>query len=309
MPLRVLGATVFGAAGAALTTLTIEKEISEHLMAIVILALALATVIAAAARMLVAKLLHKRDEWASKGQHPIWRTALAIASLWPLLLLVPPLLLLGDRHNNLNVLSVLILLLEVGALLLALTWRAILLLRKAWRHAPRTLTWLTVAVAVGGGVAGWFTGEWIEPFADPFKRAAMSAITGVGATLVAVGIVLLTSRTEVALHKIGSALRNRDGVQTNAERGRDILRTMAVAAIPGISELAEATNPPFHKSFMIVEPRFDESRTTEIVFEVFAVDDERTPEVAHHPALPNPPGVGATSRGSYLVDRLTLKLQ
>jgi len=310
VPLRLLAVAVVGAAGAALTKLTITPQIEHNLASLLLVTLVLLVAITASARYLITNLLRMRDEWASAGTHSIARTGIAIASLWPLLLVVPLLLYLGDdEFKNMQRLAILMLLLEVGALLLALTFAAISLLGKAWRHVPSLLKWMIVGVAAGGAPLGWFGADWILEFSDDLKRVAVAFVTAVGAGLVAVGIVMVTSRTEVPRDRIGNALRDRDGIGGKTEHGRDVFRTMAVAAIPGISELAEATDAPFHKSFVIVEPRCDEERTTAIIFEVFAVDDERHPEATDPIALKRPPNAGDSSRGSYLVDRLTLELQ
>jgi len=301
---------VHGAAAAALAKVTADVSIHDNLTAILIIAITLAAAIAATTRVLVDGLLRKRDVWASKGQHPIWRTFVAVASLWPVLLIVPPLVLVGSNDSQLeNVarLAVLILLLEVGALLVGLALFASSPLLSAWRYSPRWLTPVATVAVAGGTVFGWFAADWIG-FSDVPKRSAAAIVMGVGVAFVAVGVVLMTSNSPVGLQTISAALRKRDGVDGKAPRGRDLFRTMAVAAVPGISELAEATQPPFHKSFMIVEPRHNGRRTTAIVFEVFGVDDERPPEVAGHPALPVPPNPGHPSRGSYLVDRITLEL-
>ena len=311
VPLRLLAVAVVGAAGAALTQLTIAPQIKHNLASLLLVALVLLVAITASARFLITNLLRIRDEWASAGTHSIARTGIAIASPWPLLLVVPLLLYLGedDQSANMQRLAILILLLEVGALLVALTFAAISLLGKAWRHVPSLLKWMIVGIAAGGAPLGWFGADWILEFSDDLKRVAVAFVTAVGAGLVAVGIVMVTSRTEVPRDKIGNALRDRDGIGGKTERGRDVFRTMAVAAIPGISELAEATDAPFHKSFVIVEPRCDKERTIAIIFEVFAVDDERHPEATDPIALSRPPDSGDSSRGSYLVDRLTLELQ
>jgi hypothetical protein len=82
---------------------------------------------------------------------------------------------------------------------------------------------------------------------------------------------------------------------------------MAVAAVPGISEIAEGPKPPFHKSFLTVEAVTEKNATTAVVFRTFGVDDERG---ENDPANQNPPAIDQIEarRGAFLVDELTVQL-
>ena len=83
---------------------------------------------------------------------------------------------------------------------------------------------------------------------------------------------------------------------------------MTVAGVPGISEIAEATKPPFHKSFLTVEAQTDDTRTTAVVFRIFGVDDELSDTT---PSNQDPPQPDAEQpiRGAFLVDEVTVKLE
>jgi hypothetical protein len=229
------------------------------------------------------------------------------------LLLVPPLRLLHDSEphdiHNVQRLAILVLLIEGTALLVVLTCVVGSLLGRAWRHAPRGLTWVTAAAVAGGVVAGWYGSQACNGLSGLLKQSLTAAVAGVAVALVAVGVLLLASTSRASLQTIEAALHHRDGADRLKTRGRTIFRTMAIAAVPGISELAEATEPPFRKSFLVVEPRCADDRTTAIVFAFYGVDDERAPETTGHPAQAAQPGPDEPSRGSYLVDRLTVELR
>jgi hypothetical protein len=309
VPIRVLVVSGLGAAVAGLATLT--TDVSEHVTAVLIVAVPLVAALIVALMSAAAALVRARDRWASEGVNPFWCSVVSALSLWPVLLVVPPIL-LADAHRNtakFQSLSYLIVLIEVSVVVCVLAALVAAQLRKAWCFRPKVLTVLAPAAAVCGGILGWFAADWVG-LSGSAKQAAGAAIVGAGLPLIATGVLLLTSSAQVALGTIGEALLRRDGEGSETPRGRDVFRTMVVAGVPKISELAEATSADFHKSFLTIEPIDDGQRTTSIVFEAFGVDEERLPHVTGHPALSTPPvSGGPRSRGSYLVDRVTVEFE
>jgi hypothetical protein len=100
----------------------------------------------------------------------------------------------------------------------------------------------------------------------------------------------------------GNPERTTDGGAESLQN-RHLFRTMVVAGLPGISEIATASQPPFHKSFLRIEIETDDRRTTAVVFESYGVDDERPVGITGIVALPK-----EGRCGSYLTDTLRIEL-
>jgi hypothetical protein len=87
---------------------------------------------------------------------------------------------------------------------------------------------------------------------------------------------------------------------------------MAIAAIPGVGQLAESTKPPFHKSFLVVDllnaQEFASAWSKpKIAFSIFGVDEERTTTQADHPATPPSLDPDGMKLGSYLIDEVIVE--
>jgi hypothetical protein len=121
-----------------------------------------------------------------------------------------------------------------------------------------------------------------------------------------------TDRLEDA--EIEQALAARDS-GAEGHRRRALHRAMAIAAFPGIAVFAEATEPPFHKSFLVIDLLNPECLVSsvqtrmQVAFSIYAVDEERDPEARGHPAPePSANGHGHVRAGSFLADRTIVEV-
>jgi hypothetical protein len=240
-------------------------------LAILIVALAVAVALLLLARRGIEGVLRWADDRATEREAAGLRGALALASLWPLLLVVAAIFALPGSWDRAHEAAGMIVLIELLALL---GFVGLVIARAVWtarRTAPyRMLPAIAFAAVLGGVVAALAAGAL---GGDAVAIGLLGAAGAVFGAAVALGAVLAAGPEEVSEERVGDALRDRD-LRQPAEglRDRRLFRLMAVAALPGISELAEAAEPPFHKSYLEI------SYTDEgaVVFEAFGVDDERS---------------------------------
>ena len=305
VPTRLLLGAVLGFVGAGLTALSSV----EHPTVVLLGGLIVAVVGAVFARWAVAKLVEAHDRWAVLGVKTFWRGILVALSLWPVLLI--PLLAFIAGHipdtNGFDALIVLMVLLDLSVILLVVTAFLARTVLNAWRFAPfKFLPLIVVGSTVGGLLVGIFAGE-VFGFSDWPKHVGAGLAAEAALLLALTGVVLRMNDEHASHAEVEGAIRWRDLRSGKAPRGLALFRTMIVAAMPNISEIAEAPKPPFHKSFLTVEVKTGSSRTTGVVFCIFGVDDERTDATVAGQEPPTSYAAEPTP-GAFLVDELTVQL-
>ena len=299
IPLRTL---FVAAAGVVL-----QQQVSGHLdnLALVITLLAAAVAAIALLARLVDRLLRFSDRLATERRWPWFRGALGVLSLWPAGFIVGAILLLPEgsggwehaRHA-----AGMIVLIELLVVLAVLLWIAG---RSVWtaRHtAPRTV----LAAAAGAALlAGAAAAYWThERLGDTWLVVLLGAASAACAAALVLGAVLWASVGAVSSDESGrdpvtTALAARDhGGGDAGLRDRHLFRMMAIAAVPGISEIAESQEEPFHKCFLKITPTVAGGETTAIVFEAYGVDHEHGSRAAD----------GGPPRAARVVDRLEVLL-
>jgi hypothetical protein len=301
IPLR---AVAVAAAGLAVTYFT-----DAVTLAAIVAFVAVAVPVLVAANWAIGRLLRKSDDWAIDRQYPWVRGILAAASIWPILLILAAIWALpqargggpGAWWQNAREPAAMVVLVE---LLLLLCWLLFVAAKTLWTAratAPRRLWWLTGLGAPVLGVAAFVIAEALA------AETGWAALAGVGIALacaiLAIGIVLAVSTGPVAEADITAALNARDTGEPGPERDRHLFRRMVVASTPGISEIAEASQPPFYKSFLRIGFETDGKRTTAVCFEAYGVEDEPRPDGAAPPA-----GDEGPRRGAYVTDTLKVEL-
>ena len=299
IPLR----TLFVAAAGLVLQQKVSGDLDNLALVITLLAAAVAT-IALLAR-LVDRLLRFSDRLATERRWPWFRGALGVLSLWPAGFLVGAILLLpegtgGWEHaRHAAGMIVLIELLVVLAFLLFVAGKSVWTARHA---AP----WTVLAAAAAAGVLACAAAVyWTQrQLGDTWLVVLLGAASAACATAVVLGAVLWASVGAVAVRGDGDdpvteALAARDnGGGDSRLRDRHLFRLMAIAAVPGISEIAESQEEPFHKCFLKITPAVVDGATTAIVFEAYGVDHEHGSVAAD----------GGPPRAARVVDRLEILL-
>jgi hypothetical protein len=307
VPIRLLLGAALGSLGAWLTAVSPSfDQLTVVLLGGIIVAVAGAVFV----RWLVALLVKKHDEWAVRDVKRGPRGLLVALSLWPVALIgLLVLALRSSAHiDGFDHLVVLMVLLDLGAIVVIVSFLLTRTLLRTWRFAPRPALLLVICGAVAGGLlTGLFADDLFE-FPDLPKHVAAGVTSGAALVLALTGVVLRASTQPAHYEQVASALRWRDTRTGAPPCGLDVFRTMTVAAVPGISEIAEATQPPFHKSFLTVEAQTDDTRTTAVVFRIFGVDDEPSDTTASDQDPPEPDAEQPV-RGAFLVDELTVRLE
>ena len=307
VPVRSLVLAALGVAGTAAA-----RPFKPHVPGAPVLALIVAAGVAAIAigRLAIIRLIAKNDEWILRRTHPWLRTAFAVATLWPVLLVVAPLVVLriAGGPKGLVDLGWLMVLLELGVALLLLAGFLTTPLLRARSFCPLPVLISAVLLSVAAGAtAGIFAGQ-VSDLAGAPSQIAAGTVVAAGVLLTCAAVTLLASTAPAAHAAVAAALRKRDGGSASTKRGKDLFRTMVIAMTPGIAEIADASRPPFHKSFLVVDVEHDEKETTAVIFRTYGLDDERGAETGH-PARTDPPAEDQTdARGSFLVDSLTVTL-
>ncbi|MEJ7655484.1 MAG: hypothetical protein WKF33_00425 [Thermoleophilaceae bacterium] len=306
VPLRLLLATGLGTVGAALAQLSS----SDHFMLALIVALVVAAVGLAFFRVAVARFVKWNDEATLHRTNKIGRFLYAVGTLWPtLLVLVPLVALWRSGPNGLFDVGLLMVLLELSITSIALAAFLSAPLIRACPFCPRFVLVAIGLASVASGVAAVLFADDLGPFASPPERLAAGLVIAVAVGFACNAVLLLTSTQPAATDAVTEALKKRDGQPHESIRSRDLFRTMVIAGTPGVSEIAEASRPPFHKSFLMLDVDFDKTDTRAVRFELYGLDDERAGTSMAHPArvlLPEKDQVNA--RGSFLVDSLTVKV-
>lgn len=290
VPLRTLVVAAVG--------LLLQQRLSGSLdnLALVIALVALAIGFVGLASRFVAWLLRRIDDLASDRREPLLRGFFAVCSLWPVGFLVAAIWLIpGDREGWLHArhAAAMIVLIELELLLAGLLGVAFKSLWAARRTAPVTMLVLAAVATLAGGVAGGAFAA-VE-LGDPWLVVLLAAAGAASAGALAPSVVLAASTGAVTNKAIKAALAGR------TVRNRHLFRLMSVAATPGISEIAEAAEPPFHKSFLEITYETANGVTTSITFASFGVDHERGSVFTDTQ--------GVTRRASARrVDRLVLRL-
>jgi hypothetical protein len=258
VPLRVLAGLALSAFAAGQGAADLDSRLVALVAAAVVgVVLGAAALIAAAKRRLNAAAIDGRLRAARIAAH--------IGAFWPVaavgaaVALVPGWLGAQEGTRDALVLIALVegVLLSLGAGLVLL--RAARSARAAFPR--RALGGLVLAGALGVAAA----------VASPLDAGwGWEAALALPAATVGAGLLLLT-RTRTHGGQVALALRARDGHDApGLERSMALFRAMAIAAMPAISEMADATRPPFHKSFLVL----DVQRPGEIVLELRGCDDE-----------------------------------
>lgn len=307
VPTKTLVVTALGTAGALLTK---ASTLGYFLGALIVAILGVAGGLVVGRRM-VARAVELNDHWVLHRTHKIPRFLFAVATLWPLLFVVVPVLALRPSHgsNDIFDLAVLMLCLELGLALLLLAAFLATSVVRAWRFCPiPVLAGIVVLSVIAGTAAGVFAGE-LTAFAGILKQLGVGIVAAQGAAFVAVAVVLLPSPSPAPHDHVAEALARRDGVSDTRRRSINLFRTMLIAGTPGVSEIAEASRPPFHKSFLVVDVEYADAGTQAVVFRTYGVDDERAGPSTVLPGRATPPEKDQLdARGAFLVDTLTVKL-
>jgi hypothetical protein len=297
IPLR---AVAVAAAGLAVTYFTNTVTLSA-----VVVFVALAVPLLVGANWAIGRLLRKSDDWAIDRQRPWLRGFLAAASIWPILLILAAIWALpqdrtgdpGSWWQNAREPAAMIVLVE---LLLLLGWLLFMAAKTLWTARAAAPRWLGWVIGLGAPVLGVVAFVLAEEFS---AETGWAALAGVGVALacaiLAVGVVLAVSTDSVEESAITAALRARDTDGAGPARDRHLFRRMIVAATPGISEIAEASHPPFYKSFLRISFETEGGRTTAVCFEAYGVEDEPPP---------NPVGPPDPARGASVIDTLRIEL-
>jgi hypothetical protein len=313
LPLRAIAVAAVGLGAAAIT----EVEIS---LATLLPLLIAAVLLFLAIGRLVELLVRLNDRWATDGRHPYLRAFIALLSLWPLGLIVLAILALPQGREaewqNVKEPATIIVLVEVLVLFLAVFALAAATVWRARATAPRWVLPAALLPALGCGAAAALAAAALSA---ELGLVVLLAVAGAlfGAAL-AIALVLWLSMATPSTSLVDRALQARDRRKrrpphaddrgepeppAGVDRDRHLFRTMVVAGMPGISEIATASQPPFHKSFLRVRIETDHARTAAVVFESYGVDDERAAGVTGEVALAE-----AGCCGSYLTDTLRIEL-
>jgi hypothetical protein len=231
---------------------------------------------------LVALATRRNDEWAIDHRRPVLRGAFAIASLWPVLLIVVPIYFFVPQDptggpdslwQNAKEPAAMIVFAELGILLLALLFLAAKTLWRARASAPWWLAPTIALAAVALGVLGVLVARSLS--AELGWAILAGAGGALGGAIAVVGIVLAASAGDVTEAELATALEERDRrARRGRVRSRHLFRMMVVAATPGISEIAEATRPPFYKSFLRISWETGEQKRLVVRFDAYGVEDE-----------------------------------
>ena len=305
VPTRLILGTVVGAAGVAVADWATSFK---GLTAFLLLGLIVAILGVVAVRRGVEKVIELHDDWAVRGVNKRRRRVIKFLSLWPLLWIVA--LAIGiDEIRGLDGfkhLVVLMLLLDLGVLTLALAVLFGRSLFRTWRFAPWQLAPAVTVAALAGAPVFVLAADAFLGLASRTERGA-AAVVGAAALAFALTGLVLWNQKPAAHDDVAAALRRRDTTTGRRPRGLAIFRTMLVAEVPHISEIAEATAAPFHKSFLTVETA-PEGGT--VIFRVYGVDQERSAKTpAADEQNPPPPDAKEPLRGAFLVDELTVQLE
>jgi len=310
VPIRLLIASVLGVVGAV----TAKASGATHFTVALIVAVVVAAFGLAIARFLVRKLGDKYNDWTLHSTNKLGRFLYALATMWPILILIVPLVVLARSRlsNGLFDLALLVVLLELGASLAAFVgFLGLALVRSAWSFCPWPAIITTSVLSLVAGVSAGISADAVSAFASPGERVIAGFVIAVGVLFVTSAAVLSIGKEPAPYSDVAKALERRDGVSSKTVRTSALFRTMLIAAIPGVSEIAEASEAPFHKSLLTVTVDFDDIDTRGVRFALYGVDDERedfSPSPPPHPARTAPGPDEVNARGSFLVDALTVQV-
>jgi len=266
--------------------------------------------------------------WAIEGRREGVRAALLVPASWPLLVPAAGVVFGASalRDAQEDDLADALAIIAGTELLLATTAAgavAVVALWKARRTAP---IWLLAGMGLVT-IAGFTfavlrleqgTGVW-----NCVAEVGIALWCAVGAGLVACGLAFwLLGRS--ALHKgdVEAALKGRDLGGSPTTKSVSLFRILAVSSVPGLGQIAESTQAPFYKSFLLLKldeiprPDLHEAETSgrqigsgkpvrptlKLEFLAYGVKDERgEAHWGEHPATNSPTGCG-----SYEIDRVSV---